>query len=221
MSDSLASFLELAGETPVAKGRMRLVFRHPHDPSLLVKVIRPEVIDQRWGSGMPWYKRRRRYGQYISFIRETEEYIAGYAQHGSSVPFAQKITAYVETDMGLGMVMEAALDPHGNLAPTLAILAKEKRFDETMRAELDRFTRQLIDSDIIVADLNPANIVRAYSKDHGHHFVLIDGLGGSTVLPFKQISRAINRASKHKRVVALWERIGRFMRLPEPRQPSA
>ena len=211
MNGTLHQTLRLADETPVAKGRMRLVFRHPHDPSLLVKVIRPEVIDQRWGSGLPWYKKRRRYGQYISFIRETEEYIAGYAQHGGSVPFAQKITGYVETDMGLGMVMEAALDPDGGLAPTLARLAKGKMVDDTIRAELERFASALIESDIIVADLNPANIVRAYHPEFGHHFVLIDGLGVSTVLPFKRISRALNRASKRKRLAAMRERMERFM----------
>jgi len=200
----------------VAKGRMRLVFRHPLDSSLLVKVIRPDVIDQRWGSGMPWYKKRRRYGQYISFIRETEEYIAGYAQHGASVPFAQKITGYVETDMGLGMVMEAAFDADGRLAPTLTQLALDKILDDGMRAELKRFTEALIESDIIVADLNPANIVRAFTPEHGHHFVLIDGLGISTILPFKRMSRAINRASKRKRVEELWERVERqFMWRPD------
>jgi hypothetical protein len=227
MSEPAASFLKLAGATPLAQGRMRLVFRHPHDPALLVKVIRPDVIDQRWGSGMPWYKKRRRFGQYISFIRETEEYIAGHARHGRSLPFAQKITGYVETDLGLGMVMEAALDEHGNLAPTLAKLAREKRVDAAIRADLERFARDLIESDIIVADLNPANLVRAYSSDHGHHFLLIDGLGVSTILPFKRVSRAINRASKRKRVAELWERIGRFMDKPvkeappEPRQHSS
>ena len=206
------TLLRLADEIPVAKGRMRLVFRHPHDSTLLVKVIRPEVIDKRWGSGMPWYKTRRRFGQYISFIRETEEYIAGYAQHGASAPFAQKITGYVETDLGLGMVMEAALDADGNLAPTLSHLALEKLLDDGMRTELRRFTTALIESDIIVADLNPANIVRAFDPKHGHHFVLIDGLGVSTILPFKQISRAINRASKRKRVEELWQRVERQFR---------
>ncbi|HSP43046.1 MAG TPA: YrbL family protein [Luteolibacter sp.] len=214
MTGSDTELLRLDGIEPVARGRMRLVFRHPHDPSLLVKVIRPDVIDQRWGSGMPWYKKRRRYGQYISFIRETEEYIAGYAQHGASVPFAQKITGYVETDLGLGMVMEAALDREGNVAPTLARLAKGKLVDDTIRAELECFAAALIESDIIVADLNPANIVRAYDPERGHHFVLIDGLGVSTILPFKRFSRALNRASKRKRVAALWERIGRFMSKP-------
>ena len=215
MNGTLHHILHLADEAPVAKGRMRLVFRHPHDSSLLVKVIRPDIINQRWGSGMPWYKKQRRYRQYISFIRETEEYIAAYAQHGGSVSFAQKITGYVETDLGLGMAMEAALDRDNNLAPTLAHLALEKLLDNEMRAELRRFTAALIESDIIVADLNPANIVRAFTPENGHHFVIIDGLGLSTILPFKRICRAINRASKRKRVDDLWERIERYQRKRE------
>jgi PhoP regulatory network protein YrbL len=210
MSAADFHFLKLEGLEPVAKGRMRLVFRHPHDPKLLVKVIRPEVIDQRWGSGQPWYKKRRRYRQYISYIRECEEYIAGCARYGSAIPFAQKITGFVETDFGLGLVMEAALDSGGNLAPTLASIALGSRLDSTIRREVEDFAASLIESELIVADLNPANIVRAFTPERGHHMVIIDGLGVSTILPFKLLSRSINRMSKRARVRALWKRLERF-----------
>lgn len=202
----------LAHATPIANGRMRLVFRHPEDPTLLIKVIRPDIIEKRWGTGQPWYKKRRRYRQYISYIRECEEYIAGCASNGSSLPFAQKITGFAETDLGLGLVMQAALDPQGNLAPTLADLTKGKTLPPEIQRELDDFTQRLIDSELIVADLNPANIVRAHTPEHGHHFVIIDGLGVSTILPFKLLSRTINRISKRTRVRKLLERIDRFSR---------
>lgn len=210
MSAFTPHLLRLGGLEPVAKGRMRLVFRHPLDPSLLIKVIRPEAIEQRWGSGQPWYKKRRRYRQYISFVRECEEYIACCARHGGSVPFAQKITGFVETDFGLGLVMEAALDRGGNLAPTLTALAKGNQIDDAVRAELDDFIRRMMESDIIVADLNPANLVRAYTPGQGEHIVLIDGLGLSTILPFKLLSPAFNRMSKRARVRDLWKRLERM-----------
>jgi hypothetical protein len=211
MTAPSTEFLHLADLEPIARGRMRLVFRHPHDPSLLIKVIRPDVIDQRWGSGQKWYKKRRRYRQYISYIRECEEYIAGYASVGHSLPFAQKITGFVETDLGLGMVMEAALDSDGNLAPTLREIATKEPFGEDVRRELDDFIRQIMESNVVVADCNPANVVRAYTPGKGHRFVLIDGLGVSTILPLKLLSPAFNRMSKRARIRGLWQKLDRIL----------
>ena len=211
MSAPTAPILQLRDVEPVAKGRMRLVFRHPSDSSLLIKVIRPDIIDLRWGSGQKWYKKRRRYGQYISYMREAEEYIAGYASSGGSLPFAQKITGFIETDLGLGMVMEAALDENGKLAPTLREILAGNRFDDTVRAELDLFIRQILECEIFVADINPANLVRAHTPQLGHHFVIIDGLGLSTVLPFKLLSPVFNRMSKRGRIRVLWEKIDRIL----------
>ena len=203
--------VSLAGCEAIASGRMRLVFRHPDDPALLIKVIRPEVIPKRWGPGQPWYKRRRRYRQYVSYIRECEEFIAGCAGGRRAAPFAQKITGFVETDLGLGLVMEAVLDEHGNLAPTLASLVYGKEIGDGLRAEVNEFLEELVESDLIIADLNPENIVRGAMPGGGHRFVVIDGLGMSTILPFKLIP-AINRASKRKRAAALWKRLERFSR---------
>jgi len=207
----------------ITQGRMRLVYRHPGDPRLLVKVIRPDVIEHRWGSGARWYKSRRRYRQYISYIRETEEYIAAYAQHGSSLPFAQKIVGFTETDLGLGLVMEAALDRDGNLAPTLPTLFKNQAFDHNVAEDLEEFFNQVVESDLIVADLNSGNLVYAYDAAQGKsHFVLIDGLGVSTVLPFKLLSRSLNRRSKLSRVKQFRIRIEKlFKRFPQPEFPNS
>ncbi|MBX3740893.1 MAG: hypothetical protein KF712_07880 [Akkermansiaceae bacterium] len=209
---SPAELLELKGETPLAQGRMRLVFRHPRDPALLVKVIRPDILDERWGSGAPWYKKRRRFGQYISFIRETEEYIAGCAGGGDAPPFAQKILGYVETDYGLGMVVRAVLDRDGNPAPTLGQIVVRGGLNAKVKEDLETFVTAVVDSDLIVADFNLHNIVYGHDERHGDHFVLIDGLGLSTILPFKTLSRAFNRFSKRGRVKRMYARIDRNLR---------
>lgn len=220
----MREIIRLNDSEPLARGRMRLVFRHPEDPSLLIKVIRPDVIEQRWGSSTPWYKRRRRYGRYISFIRETEEYIAAYASHGGSLPFAQKIIGFAETDLGLGLVMEAVTDKDGNLAPTLAELFINRAFDERAAKALDLFIERIVESDLIVADLNVSNMVYAHDEREGHRFVLIDGLGLATVLPFKLLSRSFNRRSKLGRVKRLRNRMERIQKnhpSPKPVQPPA
>jgi hypothetical protein len=207
-----AEILELKGETPLAQGRMRIVFRHPRDPALLIKVIRPDILDERWGSGAPWYKKRRRFGQYISFIRETEEYIAGCAGGADAPPFAQKILGYVETDFGLGMVVRAVLGRDGNPAPTLGQIVLQGGLNAKVKDDLETFVAAVVNSDLIVADFNLQNIVYGHDERHGDHFVLIDGLGLSTVLPFKTLSRAFNRFSKRGRVKRMYARIDRNLR---------
>jgi len=193
----MSELLHLSGLSPLAKGRMRLVYEHPLDRGLLIKVIRPDVIEERWGAGAAWYKRKRRYGRYISYLREIQEYLAAYARHGRSLPFAQKITGLVETDLGLGLVMEAVRDETGGLAPPLTELLIRDTFDE------QEFFVQMLESDLNVADLNTGNLVYVGSPGKKGRFVLIDGLGVATALPLKSFSSWLNRRSKLGRIARL------------------
>lgn len=211
----------LKDSKPLAQGRMRYVYAHPGDPELVIKVIRPEVIDERWGQGQPWYKMARRYGHYISYMREIGEYVAGWARYGRALPFAQKTVGLVGTDMGLGLVLEAVRDDKGGLAPSLSTLLGHKIYTPEAAAALERFITQILESDIIVADLHPGNIVYSYDGAEGHHFVMIDGLGLSTLFPFKAISKRLNRKSKLKHIARLRGRMtawlpGAAANLPQP-----
>jgi hypothetical protein len=197
----------LKNHIPIAEGSMRLVYAHPQDPRLVIKVIRPEVIDERWGSGQAWYKVGRRFRQYISFMRETAEYVAMYATYGQSLSFAQKIVGFAETDLGLGLVVAAALDQDGNLAPSLSTLLSQHKFTARIAEDLETFIEQMMASDIVVADLHGANIVYAYTEQHGDHFVMIDGLGLANILPLKALFVRLNRRSKLRHVARLRRRM--------------
>ena len=182
---------------------MRLVFEHPEDHSLLIKVIRPDVIEHRWGAGAAWYKRCRRYGRYISYIREIQEYVAIYSMIGRSLPFAQKITGLVETDLGLGLVMEAVRDESGQLAPSLMMLLLNDQFDSSAQRALDLFLEEIVNSDLLISDLNPGNMVYVKSMSGENRFVLIDGVGVASVVPLKAWFKWLNRHSKAGRVLRL------------------
>jgi len=199
--------LLLKAQTPIAQGRMRYVYPHPTDPGLVIKVIRPDVIDSRWGSGQPWYKAQRRFRQYISYMREIAEYVAMYAKYGKSLPFAQKVAGFIETDLGLGLVIAAALDRDGNLAPSLSTLINTGRFDDKVSIALETFIIQVMECDVVVADLHGGNIVYAYTKEEGDHFVMIDGLGSSNILPLKTVFPGLNIKSKRRHVDRLRARI--------------
>lgn len=189
----------LKDTTPVATGHMRLVFRHPENADLLIKVIRPDVIDARWGSGASWYKRRRRYGQYSSFIRELQEFVAAWAAHGESLHFVQRIVGFAETDLGLGLVLHAVRGRDGSYARPLVDMIVAGGYTPEVEAALERAIRQLLECEVVISDPHAGNFVYAHTAEHGDHFVLIDGLGNNNPLPFKFISRWINRRSKQGR----------------------
>ena len=110
----------------------------------------------------------------------------------------------------MGMIVEAARDREGNLAPTMLKLLTERRFDDKARAALERFTEKLLNSDIVVADVHPGNLVYAHNEEEGDHFVLIDGIGATTLIPLKVWSRRANLASKRKKIAKLRRAVGRY-----------
>ncbi|GAA5495491.1 hypothetical protein Rhal01_01666 [Rubritalea halochordaticola] len=201
--------LILKDTQPIAKGKSRLVFQHPDEPDLIIKVMRPEVIEDRFGAGTKWYKRRRRYGKYVSYIREIQEYIAVHAKHNDDLPFLQEIIGFAKTDLGLGLVLKAIQNQDGTLSPTLAMLIKEHRLDDTILQALSTCLDQLLNCDVIVSDINLGNLVYQERDGQPSRFILIDGIGNNTPLPFKAISRRINRKSKLGRFAKLYNRIER------------
>jgi PhoP regulatory network protein YrbL len=192
----MSKFLTFKDTAPLAKGHSRLVFQHPDDVRLLVKVIRPDMIDKRWGSGAAWYKRKRRYGRFISYIRETQEYIASCVPTGRGPDFLQKVVGFVETDLGLGIVIEAVRTPSGELASNIAALIERGQFNATVRTALDTVKRQILENDLTLSDLNVGNLVYTGDEKTPGRFILIDGLGTATIFPLKRFSKYLNRRSK-------------------------
>jgi hypothetical protein len=199
--------IQLKDRQPIAKGGLRLIYEHPDNPDLLIKVMRPEAVACRYGKQQPWYKRRRRFGAYVLFARETMEFLATWASHGRTLPIAQRIAGFVDTDMGLGLVTDAVRSPGGELAPTLAHLIDHRKFDTTAKAALEEFLQDLLACDLVLSDLHERNLVYGAAPDGSRRFVMIDGIGASTILPFKAISRSFNRRNKEAKVRRLRERM--------------
>lgn len=205
----MAKILQLKEQTPLTQGRSRLVFQHPDEPDYIVKVMRKEVLEDRFGSGTKWYKKRRRYGHFVSYIREIQEYLAMHASFDHDVPFLQEVIGFAKTDLGLGLVLRAVRDTDGNLAPPLSKLILNHKLDEQAKQALATCLDQILNCDVIVSDLNLGNLVYTHSEELGNYFVLIDGLGNNNPLPFKAMSKRINRRSKLGRFAKLYNRIER------------
>lgn len=196
--------IQLSLRKPLASGSTRDVYVHPHDDDLLIKVVRRDAIEKRYGSGRPWYKTTRRYRHYISYLREIREEIALVAQSERRPDSVQKIVGFADTDLGFGLVVEAAKDRDGNLAPTLPQLIEKGVFDAKVQRDLKSCLDELQASPVILADVHGANLVYAWTAERGDHFVLIDGIGCKTLVPLNRMSRMINDYSKRKRIERLW-----------------
>lgn len=176
---------------------------------MVVKVMRPDPPLKRKEGGDHWLRGLRRYDPYLVFLREIREFICGCKANGAPLDFVQKVRGLVETDMGLGLVSDAALDAQGQLAPTVARLIGEGKFTALVEEAFEDFVTKLLDCDLVLSDLHERNLVLAVASDGSESFQLIDGLGSSSFIPFKSWSLGINRRSKKKRIVRLRGRMER------------
>lgn len=207
MFDASMSVLPLKSGIPLAKGATRLIFLHPESPDFLVKVMRLDVVERHRGARKWWLRWLRRYDPYLVFLREIHEFVAAHAALGCAAPFAQVVHGFAETDLGLGLVVGAVRGPDGALAPTLAQLIARGDFDDEASQALEETLDAVLQSNIVLADLHERNLVYQQCDGGAPRFVIIDGLGTSTLIPVKDWSRLINRCSKSRRVARLRRRI--------------
>jgi len=193
--------LTLAPLDPIGHGAQKLVYRHPDDPRLLVKVVHPQFI-RRHDRKDAFYKRRRRIGHYRAFEREVREHLASRARHaGHYAPcrHLQNILGIVDTDLGAALLVEAVLDEHGEPAPSLADLLDGGRYGPREAQALEAFIDWAMTSNVLINDLSPENLV----WHRQGHFVLIDGMGDRAGIPIRSHSQWLNRRYKRRKIAAL------------------
>lgn len=193
----------LQASQPLYRGYQRLVFQHPDQSDLLIKVVRSDYAQAKFGPGSPFHNRHRRCRHYQVFLRELQEYLVVCSRSADCLPFLQEIVGLVHTDLGLGMVVRKVCGPDGEPAPSLAWLAGQGALDAARRKLLDCFLDALLASAVVVDDLNPGNIVLGTEPAGVERFVLIDGLGSSTLIPLKALVPWANHQSKRRRIARL------------------
>lgn len=195
--------LQLSSLEPVGQGAQKLVFRHPDDPRVLVKVVNPRFIERRDRKDR-FYQKRRRIGHHRAFAREMIEHLAALAPGRlATCPHMQNILGVIDTDMGAALLVEAVLDEQGDLAPTLRDLVESGRFREREQQALEVFLDWALTSNVLINDLSADNL--AWHPDG--HFVMIDGLGDRAGIPIRAVSPWLNRLYKRKKIRQLREEI--------------
>lgn len=214
ISEAVRSVTGEAGPTrlaqcePLAVGRLRCVHEHPARPDCLIKTVRADVIERRWGMAAPWYKRLVRTRQYTVFAREFEEYLAIQARHPGSSPPIARVVGIEETDLGIGLVVEKVRGADGTLAPTVAALGQaEGRIEPWLEKAFAAFLDDLLRHDVVVGDLHAWNIVHGSDSRGGPRLVLVDGFGEKNFIPRNSLSTRAN--ARHTR--RLYERMRRML----------
>ena len=220
----MKDFLALKDLKPIAVGKQRAVFVHPFDRDLIVKVPTASYVSRRAGIRGKWYKKWHkkflRSRHFLVFLRELREHLALRAAMPQLPRYVQAIVGFAETDLGMGLVSRAVRSRDGELAPTLKRMLQQGAFDEAARRHLGEFFDWLLESPVIVGDLNVGNLVYGYDPGHGHYFAVIDGLGEKNLLPLNSLSSRLNRRSKLRRIRRLERTVARLSK-PVPNAAPA
>lgn len=193
------NFIDLSNARLVAEGFINLVYEHEDFPGSLIKVFKPELISESGEMLHPrkrnkGLKLRRRLGAFHILHREVWEILALHvkpANRGVQWPVA-KIRGFVETPIGLGVVVEKLTAPDGELAPTVARLVREGRFLPEHREKLKQFFNEVERLHIVLYDVHVKNIVFAGELGKGGRFAAVDGLGVRAWIPLRDWFQSLN-----------------------------
>lgn len=205
--------LTLKDAVPIADGRTQVVYRHPADPSLLVKIRKLDKLERSYArklGGMIGYKRR--HGHYTTWQRELDHYFSVCLRLGYRPNFLQEYHGVADTDLGLGLVVRQVIDRSGSLAPTLAQVVKRDGLSEDLRAKVADLARQMNELRISTNDISVKNIVYGWNERLGDHLVVIEGIGVNTFVPVARFSNYFNVRSNNRhfaRAIGSMEKIER------------
>lgn len=193
---------ELSKHDPIAAGGEKIVFVHPDSDKLLIKVWKTEYFEET-RKLYPLLCRFRRLPRYITLTKEIVEHIA-LREQNIETRYLQKFYGLVDTDLGLGMVVDAVRDRDGELAKSLNQLVEEKKFTHQNQKALDQLFSWLEENYVIVRDFSTNNVVW---DDVNKHFVVIDGIGARERLSLRELSNRYNKYSMKKKIMKLKSRL--------------
>lgn len=195
----------------VMSGGRCLVYRHPDDDHLLIKVVKPKYrarnsIKVRLIRQVRSLNRYRLSKCYIRELIESMQLRCN--DHYSTPTFLQQVVGLVDTNLGFGLVVKAELGSDGEYAKTLKTLIQTNHFDASIQKKLDEFYDVLAACDVVVSDCAPQNVVYAYNDVVGDHFVLIDGIGEKTLIPiFRMMPAYVRKKYRLNQIEKLKKRV--------------
>jgi hypothetical protein len=161
--------IQLTEDLFLGKGRTRECYRHPHDTSLCVKV---DYLDK----GCRQTSKEAKYYQKLRRLKPALEY-----------DFIPRFHGMIETNRGIGGVFDLVRDDDGQVSRTLGECLRDgtvARERPVWEKSLDQFLGRLMETGVILRDLNPGNLSARRLADGSIRLVAIDGIGHRDFIPF-------------------------------------
>ncbi|MEX2320644.1 MAG: YrbL family protein, partial [Saccharospirillum sp.] len=147
----------LASREPLLNSKTRWVYEHPDTPDLLIKVHMQRFGAQRQTGLKGWLERRKDHFLYTTgILRELKQFVESryLGPNGPCYPeiqpYIEPVYGVVETDIGLGLLVSAARDAEGNLAPSVLRLRRQGAMTSERHAKLDKMLQALLDTRLMI-----------------------------------------------------------------------
>jgi hypothetical protein len=213
---AMQHYIDLSRWTKCAEGSQREIYQNPEDPDMLVKVIKAHSRGERGARKsarkMQWLRRFRRFGAYMTFHREIDEYLEQARKLNSDETFGlpiPRILGLTHTSNGLGLLVERIANRDGTLSPTLPQLIFAGRFSDNHLRLIDQFFDRCRENHLVLMDVNPKNFV-VTDRSGREEIFCIDGTGEKHFFKIYAASRSLNNVRLHFARRKLLEKIGRF-----------
>lgn len=201
---------QLADLQPLAQGSSRWVYQHPENPDLLIKVLKHRLPDQQVYGLKKRLKALKGKHKLTRHLREVEQFLAVKSRPTDRfIHHLPEMPGFVNTDIGIGFLVEAVRGADGQLAPTLRQLIDNQELSVQRITLLEIFFERLLASDVVAGDVHAKNLVLGTNKKGEEYFALVDGLGDSTIIPTRALSWWINRFKKYQGVQQLRKKYSR------------
>ena len=192
----ITGIIKLKDKTPLFdNGRHRVIFRHPDNPDLIIKIVRP-----KWAEKYEHYsslkKRFKPLRENVYNVYEFLETIRLNFDANLRTPHILTTLGLVRTDLGWGMVCEIEKDKDGLPAKTVSDLGKNIK---NYIPELKTLNTWAQESPVVLTSFHVDNLVLSWRDDH-YEFVMIDGLGERNILRLRTYIRSLNRRENMKRL---------------------
>ncbi|MGF0537323.1 YrbL family protein [Agrobacterium sp. ES01] len=197
--------IDLAEWQLIAGGASRDVYVHDDYPEIVLKVIRENRRgpngEKRLRSRRKFYRHIRRFGAYLSFSREFDEFLEQARRFSGdedvALPIA-RIYGFIHTTRGLGMLVERLRGPSGETAPTIRDVLRKHGPQPWVFELVDECFEVMRKHHIVMADCSPDNFVLTGDGKGGQRIVCIDGTGDKSAIHIYAVSGTLN-ALKLKR----------------------
>jgi hypothetical protein len=192
-------YVDLGQWRLAGQGASRNIFENRMYPDVVIKTVKPSAQtaggNRKVKSKLLFFKKWRRFGAYMVFRRELEEYLnlaRRFAGEEKRLPIA-KIFGFVQTSQGLGMIVERVAARDGALAPTLRRLIQERCFEQKHLDGLSEFFREAERLHIVLMDCNLGNFVWSDGGGGLPRVVCVDGTGEKSPIGMFATSTVLNR----------------------------